>query len=383
MGIQFRLGSGDHKVVEDFVSRDARGVSAIILDTKGARHQRGAAEAAVRAGLSVFWDPAVERLADQGFGQEKYPLWFGWPYNLNELATSSSAREQLVQATIEAHPDFVSHVTAPHFYVENERGLYLNVALAEMMRLAQPDRPLRVVVTMANRAARLLAATCARELAAAGIREVELRLSPLGGEDESLGKIRDAFEALKRFQDAGLQVTLGHSGNIGQVAVALGLAHDYSVGVGLLERTDHKALINRQKSKPKPRTDDNSSHGALAGIYLPGIAATVPRELGKKLLNNTDIRTSIGCRIGSCGDSVRGPADDIRGHYLHAKAAEMAKLQEAPPSWRPTIELNRLRSARELRVRLNTHHAPKDKPIIKTRTVRSLMDGLEERRQAS
>lgn len=33
MGIQFRLGPGDHKPVEDFLSRDHAGTTAITLDT--------------------------------------------------------------------------------------------------------------------------------------------------------------------------------------------------------------------------------------------------------------------------------------------------------------------------------------------------------------
>lgn len=54
MGIQFRLGAGDHKPVEDFLSREYAGTSAITLDTKAARHQHHAAAAAVDAGLDVL-----------------------------------------------------------------------------------------------------------------------------------------------------------------------------------------------------------------------------------------------------------------------------------------------------------------------------------------
>lgn len=49
MGIQFRLGPGDHKPVEDFLSRDHAGTTAITLDTNATRHQHDAAAAAVDA----------------------------------------------------------------------------------------------------------------------------------------------------------------------------------------------------------------------------------------------------------------------------------------------------------------------------------------------
>lgn len=70
MGIQFRLGPGDHKPVEDFLSREHVGTTAITLDTKAARHQHDAAAAAVDAGLAVYWEPAAERLATPGFARE-------------------------------------------------------------------------------------------------------------------------------------------------------------------------------------------------------------------------------------------------------------------------------------------------------------------------
>ena len=77
MGIQFRLGPNDHKPVEDFLSREHTGTAAITLDTKAARHQKDAAAAAAEAGLSVYWEPAAERLAAPGYDLEKLPLWAG------------------------------------------------------------------------------------------------------------------------------------------------------------------------------------------------------------------------------------------------------------------------------------------------------------------
>lgn len=75
MGIQFRLGPGDHKPVEDFLSRDHAGTTAITLDTNATRHQHDAAAAAVDAGLDVYWEASsrAPRRAP-GFGLDKFPL---------------------------------------------------------------------------------------------------------------------------------------------------------------------------------------------------------------------------------------------------------------------------------------------------------------------
>lgn len=162
MSIQFRLGSNDHKPVEDFLSRGQAGTGAIVLDTKAARHQGGAAEAARHAGVAVYWEPATERLAAVGYGLDKYPTWGGEPYDLDALAISPKDRGALVELVLSAHPDSVTHVTAPHFYVTDARSAHLNVALAEMTRLTT-NQPVRAVLTIANKAGLFLGADLARE----------------------------------------------------------------------------------------------------------------------------------------------------------------------------------------------------------------------------
>lgn len=117
--------------------------------------------------------------------------------------------------------------------------------------------------------------------------------------------------------------------------------------------------------------------GAVAGIYLPGLAATVGRNLGKQLLENTDIRTRIGCRIGTCGSSVFGPAADPRAHYLHSRSTEMHVMLARPPAWRPTIEIDRLQRALELRELVNRSYLPDTAKPFNVRTLRSLIDDIQ------
>lgn len=200
MGIQFRLGPNDHKPVEDFLSREHTGTDAITLDTKAARHQGAAAAAAVEAGLQVFWEPAAERLADEGFGLDKFPLWSGQPYDIDRLSGDQAARAALVGLTVEKHPALVTHVTAPHFYVTDERTARLNVDLAERTRLVVgEDKPTRAVITVSTTALGRIGLDLAAEYAGAGIGDVEIRFSPFGGDDEGIRKIRTALRCLTSF----------------------------------------------------------------------------------------------------------------------------------------------------------------------------------------
>lgn len=386
MSVQFRLGRNDHRVTEDFLSRTPRATSAITLDPKAARYQAAAAEAARDHGISVFVEPCTERLTDAGFGLDAYPMWAGAPYNTDALAADPRLRLDLVARTIAAHPDVATHITAPHFFVDNDRSARLNVDLAEMT-LIQAGKPVRAVLTISNKYAGAHAAELASEYASAGITVLELRLSPFGGEDESLKKIRDGFATAQAFTDAGLSVTLGQSGNLGQVAVALGHVEAYSVGIGLLvESVNHASVVSRQKTPPKPRSKDEPGGGPVPGIYLNGIALTAPPRVAKLLLGHSDLRIRVGCREGRCGTSVRGPLVDTRDHYLHSRDSHMGRLLDQPKGWRPTSEIDRLRAAFSLREHINTNYLGSEAlelPALKTRTLSSLISDIESVRSAS
>lgn len=386
MTVQFRLGRNDHKVVEDFLSRTPGATSAISLDPKAARHQVHAAEAARDRGVSVFLELSTERLADPGFGLETFPIYGGAPYILDALAADPRLREEIVTRTLEAHPAITTHVTAPHFYVDSERNARLNVDLAEMTRIRAEGKPVRAVLTVSNKHAKHHAAAIAAEYVRAGITELELRLSPFGGEDESLKKIRDGFAAAQAFTDAGLRVTLGQSGNLGQVAVALRHVESYSVGIGLLESVNHSTMINRQKQPPKPRTEDNPGGGPVTGVYLNGIALTAPPKVARAMLGHSDLRTRIGCREGRCGTSVRGPLLDVRDHYLHSRDMQMRRLLDQPEGWRPNLEIERLGAALALRQHINSNYLGPQRlelSSLRTRTLASLISDIEEARAAS
>lgn len=383
MGIQFRLGPNDHKPVEDFLSREHAGIDAITLDTKAARHQAAAAAAAVDAGLRVYWEPAAERLAEDGFGLDKFPLWTGQPYAIDDLSADQAARGALVGLTIEKHPERVTHVTSPHFYVIDERTARLNVDLAERTRLAiGQDKPARAVITVATTALSRLGIDLAAEYAGAGIGDVEIRFSPFGGDDEGIRKIRNAFGVLDQFREHDITVTLGQSGNIGRAALAMGHADAYSVGLGMLEKVNHSQTVARYRKAPDP--DKDQGGGAVGGIYLSRLGATVSAKAARQLLSHTDIRTRVGCRIGSCRNSVTGPLDDRRAHYLHSRSSEVAEMLRRPAPWRGAMEIDRLNEAIGLRERVNEHYLSDDVHKLGTRTLRSLIDEIEnEQQQAS
>jgi hypothetical protein len=105
------------------------------------------------------------------------------------LATSLPARSALVERTIATHPEGVTHLTAPHFDVNSPRSAALNVDLAEAT-IRQADRPVRAILVVGHRFAKSAATDLTELYRSAGVRQLELQMSPFGGEDESLGRSR-------------------------------------------------------------------------------------------------------------------------------------------------------------------------------------------------
>lgn len=383
MSVEFQLDHQDHYKVEDFLSRTPAGVGGISLHSKKAKYQQGAADAAIAAGLEVLYDPRTERLDSPGLGTlDGLPGYHGEPYDLDHLAADLSSRDRLVVEVVEAHPDFATIVTPPHFMVRDDRTAQLNLALAEATALAT-DKPVRPVLTLKARVSPEAAGSLARDYASAGFGAIDLRFTPLGSENDSILKIRSVFRVADMFRDAGMRVTLGRSGNVGQAGFALGHVDGFSVGLGQMEHVNHATDVSRQNRPPKLDENGNRVGGVWQGVYLPGIAATLSMARAKALLAHSDIRTRLGCRIDACGRSLLGPVDDHRSHYMHARAADVASLIATPGPWRAKRETDRLLRAIELRELVNGGYRADGDPELKTRTLRSLVDGIKEERASA
>lgn len=111
---------------------------------------------------------------------------------------------------------------------------------------------------------------------------------------------------------------------------------------------------------------------------------TLKKPRAEALLGHSDIRTRIGrCRLGACGHSLNGPTTDHRTHYLHARAAEIAFLQNTPQAWRAEAETKRLRRALELRELVNREHKRRGEHQLPVRTLASLVDQIHVTRETA
>lgn len=370
MSIEFRLGRTDHKVAEEFLAGDSSGVSAIIIDATNVRFQSLVAEAAREAGVTVLVEPLTERLRDPGF-EPRLNYADSYPLKLDSFS-SLSAKAQLVERVLQIQETVATTFVTPHFYVDSDASLELNIDLASLTAQAcrQTGKQVRAILTVSRQflAESGKARQVGQSFKRAGVDSIDLRLSPLGGEDEGPRKIASTFGILRDLAASGLFTTLGFQGNIGQTALSLGLVDSYSTGIGYREQVNHMAVIRRQKQPPTPNAD---SFGPVAGVYIPEAAITVPRNIARVLYADTGIRSRLACSLGSCSDSIEGPITDPRAHFLHSRAALVTRTLEAPKAWRAGLEQDRLHRATMTRKLIDKHLPPGTSPL-KTRTITAL-----------
>lgn len=369
MGIEFRLASGDHLKLEDLLSHAPAGVSGIVLDSKTALRQETVAEAAGEVGVGVFFDPATHRMIAPGFTAATLPYSNRGVLRPALLQERPELQIQLVEQVLAAHPSFATAITPPYFATETLDDHVLNLKLVELAA-ARTDRPLRPVVLLSTRFAGS-AQAAAEDYARRDVAQVELRLTPLGGERESLRKLSTSRATAQALTDAGLQVTLGASGNVGQVFAALGVVEHFSTGIGWAEHVDHSATLKSQQRGGVPPT------GVSRSVYLPGLAMSLSTKAAARLLDEPDLRMRVGCRApGCCRGSLKGPLLDRRKHYLNSKTNEVARLLAAPPPWRPRHERERLAAARDLRLEVTRFYG-EDQAPLPTRTLSALIDHID------
>ena len=382
MTIEFRLGRTDHLVVEDFLAGDtSAGVGAIVVEAPLIGRQRVAIEAAEVAGLDVLIETLTDRLAEPGYDTSGFE--YATSYPLRPVDYSSLlGRARLVEAVLHPQLATASILTPPHFFADTAELLDLNIALAGLTRQEYGSSK-RVRPVVAARRALLAEPGLAKETATkyrtAGLEQVELRLSPLGGENDGAQKIRSAFEIVEAFRGEGLGVSLGWQSNIGHTAVALGLADSFSVGIGYRERYDHASQVSAQRRLfGMKREEKQGPRGPLAGVHFTDAAVTVQRKLAMPLLQNPAIRSRLACTIGECRNSIEGPARDPRRHYLHSQAAIAASGGGRPPAWRANLERQRLEKAVEIRDILNEHYLSSENRL-RSRTLEALVSEISRR----
>lgn len=374
-GIEFRIGFNDHHKVEEFLTGNPDGVDAVRIDARCLKRHAEVIDAARRNNVNVYVEPLTERFAAVGFRADTVP-YAPLPGSVISRRTLASVadRARFVERVLEHQLDVASALTPPHLFVDNDDSLNLNVGLVrQAAAVVDTEHTIRPILAVSGHYLRRAAIDIATRYIDAGVAKLELRVSPLGGEDQGPLTIQRTVHSLSTLRSAGLRPMLGLSGTIGHATTALGLTDGYSTGVGLGERYNYKDQIANQR---RLHQDDGATFGQSARVYIVAANLSLPPRVAAELYQNPAIRAELGCRIGRCAHSLDGPLRDPRGHYLHARAAAVVQLLGLPVAWRTTSARDELVRARDFRQRLLTH-LPADANRPKGRTLDSLISEVD------
>jgi len=383
MGLEIRVGRLDHKVAEVFATEEPRGLDALVFEASNVRFQTVCMEAAAAHGVARLVEPLTERLVEPGYKVDALDYWDTYPVSPSEFRKASRQAE-FVERVVGTQPDLVSELVAPHFFADGPETLELNQALAGMTVQAfrSSGKPVRAILSLPR--AMFADIDFVRNVAGAyraiGIHSIDLRLSPLGGEDDGPQKIESALQILEMFRTEGPPTILGYQGEIGHTALALGLVRGYSTGIGFREGFNHSLAMNRQRRSQS----QTGFRGVTPGVHLPVADVTVQRALANALYNDPSIQTRLACSLGACARDLHAPTKHPRPHFLHSRTARVGDLLQYPEPWRATAERNRLLGATEFRQKLNEHHIPTYGDSVKTRriptrTIASLIAAIDRR----
>lgn len=381
VGLEYRLNRNDHKVVEDMLATRYRTLDGIAVEAHNVQRQEAVIEAARSCGVAVSIDLMTDKLAYPGFDYGDLPYLTDGRVPIEGLLRSPVARDHFVAECISFQEGRATRPVAPHVFAGDDDERRLNLLLAERaINQYGADAPVRVIAAVPRRWLTTgdNAAQLADEYAQLGVDEIELRVSPLGGRDESLTKIRAVHRALAQFRPHFSHITLSQQGLLGAPTLALGLIDTFTVGVGMKEHYDFSKI----KTPQERGDDDEHLFGPRAGVYLPAASTTVDKGVATVFYQDVNLRSRLRCAHQCCPNSIDGPVRDARKHYLHSRLGQLDELADKPEPWRATSEHRRLTAALETLRILNEHVPPKGHPI-KTRTLEALVQLLDEDHDAS
>lgn len=379
MAIEFKVGSTDHKAIEDFLGGVPDGVDGVLFDPRFQKFQQGAVEAARAARVPTYWDTGAERL----FG-DLYLDQYGKLYGLGQQSAgavnaSLTTRSAIVESVVSAQLDAgVSRVVAPHVFVTDDTSFEATLNLARLTAEQFKAAPIRTVLsgsrTYFTSEKRLRRAVVALE--EAGVGTIDLRLSPLGGEDEGRTKIRGVVNALVDARPSNAHLVLGYQGVLGPSILALGLAQSYSVGVGMRESFDYASKLASERTLANLKANGlRATGGAVAGVFIPQLAKTLPVKVAQRLLETPSVRARLACQLEGCRNSVDGPVHDTKRHYLHSRAADVVEIEAFPTAWRSNEQKNRLDRQIAMRKEVNLLLAESERVPVRTlETLRAELD---------
>lgn len=349
-----RPGPNDHRVIEDLLAPGGSGIfrgsrpliDQLVVDATAVVYRPSLVAVAAHAGIPVLIDPMTPLCQVEVASHDS---WVGLPFGgqqpvqLDDL-TAASARDDLVAQVVAFEVDHgATAIVPPYFYARSPDDPWFALGLDLLERTAShmarsgvrlPLLPLLCAQLQHFGSADTWMAGVDRFATTAGSVDaprVGLCLSPSGAADDTYAKVQRVFSTALRLRAGGTSVIAWDQGVYGPALVAAGL-DGYVTGIGVRERTDVSATLNRRR----PKTSPPRERRVPQTLFLPPLGRSLPLAVARLLVNDRSMLAKLVCDDEyCCSDGVRSMFDHRRQHAVRSRARYLTELDAMPHhDWR-------------------------------------------------
>ena len=350
LGLYFRPGAHDHRIVERLLAENISEFSGLVLDACYAKyHAEIRIESAKRA-VDTVLDPRVMELALPG-GRNRKVLQLPWAldhiHSAADFDGNSTVLNQIAEYVV--RNEYTS-VLAPSHYLADEADPWLHTDIESTVRLRELLDKRGGVDVQIHYPLALPSSVFYKEeasdylnglLAGVPVQSIWLRVHPFGSAAGPRA-LRNYIEACRRMHSLGVPLVAERTGVIGLSLLAFGAVGGIESGITLGERFNVSDLL---RIRP-----DSKGFSLAARVYLANIGAFITRKDAEPFFEKGQNKAHFGCKNPEC--CPKGPRDmikDPRRHFLISRIGEIQKLGRVPESIRTTLYMDEfLRPATDL-----------------------------------
>jgi hypothetical protein len=346
LGLYFRLGRNDHRVISQLLSEGRAVTSGIVFDPEYVdAHEEIRNEIGERNMEAVLDTRLMELATPMGCTRRRETLPWGSsrPQTLADFPHPAIARIAEAIARFVVTKRFTAVLAPTHFLADgaNDPWFGIDRELVHALREALDSRgassvaiyyPLALPTRMFfDRVQRLAFRSPFQGLRVDG---VWLRVHPFGSDRGHL-TLQRYIAACHDLQSLSLPLVAERTGSVGLALLAFGAVGGIESGVSSGERFDFRRLTRKRPS--------NGGFAPHQRVYFPSLGIFLTRERAESFLQSRSARANFACADTAC--CRRGAADmvaDPRRHFVFTRMGEVAIIGGAPPSVRAAAYLDRI-----------------------------------------
>ena len=337
LGLFFRPGKEDHKVLQQLLSEGQVGMHGAILGPNHCNFQEDLRSDLHSRNLDVILDTGMLELATlNGHTSRKQFPWANpcphvpADFDSNAIRLKAEAIAQFVAtykftAVLAPTHYLAQGIADPWLPIDQKLVLALREALdSANLRDVSIYYPLAIqgkLFVEANTLTRLKAV-----FSSCPIDSLWLRIHPFGS-DSGDTILRRYILACRELHSLGVPVVAEKTGVLGLALLAFGAVSGLESGIANGEKFDHSRLTRPRKP--------GSKFGKTSRVYLPDCGLFLSRKEAEEFFSIRGTRQYACRNTQCCGRGYESMVADSRRHFTHTRMGQVAHLSRLTPSLRP------------------------------------------------